>query len=173
MRVSPNGQDSVGTHHEPTPICAALFHPFVQPFCTPFGCSRVEKLRKMHWQLAASYPDYFLQLGALLRDLTYLGTTVPQGAGEPTLLIPGFLCGDWTMGVMGGWLNRLGYRAYFSGIAWNIDCPKRTGERLHWRLDSITQATGYPIVVVGHGLGGHCQLVDADTNIKQRSGSRA
>ena len=98
--------------------------------------------------------DYISQLCALLLDLIYHGTNVPKGRGEPILLIPGFLGGDWTMGVMAGWLNRLGYRAYFSGIDWNIDCPNRTGELLRWRLDYIAQETGRPIVLVGHSLGG-------------------
>ena len=98
--------------------------------------------------------DYLSQLCALLLDLIYHGTNVPKGRGEPILLIPGFLGGDWTMGVMAGWLNRLGYRAYFSGIDCNIDCPNRTGELLRWRLDYIAQETGRPIVLVGHSLGG-------------------
>jgi len=98
--------------------------------------------------------DYISQLCALLLDLIYHGTNVPKGRGEPILLIPGFLGGDWTMGVMAGWLNRLGYRAYFSGIDWNIDCPNKTGELLRWRLDYIAQETGRPIVLVGHSLGG-------------------
>jgi triacylglycerol lipase len=103
---------------------------------------------------AASYPDYFLQLSALLRDPVYRGRNVPGGHGEAILLIPGFLCGDWLLGTMAGWLNRLGYRAYLSGIDWNIECPNRTGELLGWRLDYITQETGSPIIVVGHSLGG-------------------
>jgi triacylglycerol lipase len=108
----------------------------------------------MLWWFAASYPDYFLHLRALLRDPVYRGRNVPAGNGEAVLLIPGFLCGDWLLGTMAGWLNRLGYRAYLSGIDWNIDCPNTTGELLRWRLDSITQETGSPIVVVGHSLGG-------------------
>ncbi|MEW6300986.1 MAG: alpha/beta fold hydrolase [Thermodesulfobacteriota bacterium] len=108
----------------------------------------------MPWQLAVSTGDYFLQLGALLRDPVYRGTHVQVGTGEPVLLIPGFLGGDWTMVVMAGWLNRIGYRAYFSGIDWNIDCPNRTGERLQWRLDHILKREGTPLIVIGHSLGG-------------------
>jgi hypothetical protein len=55
---------------------------------------------------------------------------------------------------MAGWLGRLGYRAYLSGIDWNIDCPNRTGELLRWRLNHIIKETGQPITVIGHSLGG-------------------
>ncbi len=108
----------------------------------------------MLWQLAASYPDYLCQLGALLRDPVYYGSQVPYGQGQPVLLIPGFLAGDWTLAVMAGWLNRMGYRAYFSGINWNIDCPNKTAEILRWRLDYIMKENRSPIVVIGHSLGG-------------------
>jgi triacylglycerol lipase len=108
----------------------------------------------MPWRFTLSHTDYLLQLVALLRDPVYQGVNVPQGRGEPVLLIPGFLAGDWTMRIMAGWLNRIGYRAYFSGIDWNVDCPNRTGELLQWRLDHITKHTTTPIIVIGHSLGG-------------------
>jgi|SRR5712692_366388 len=110
--------------------------------------------KTMLWQLAASYPDYLCQLGALLRDPVYYGSQVPPGQGQPVLLIPGFFAGDWTLAVMAGWLNRMGYRAYFSGINWNVDCPNKTAEILRWRLDYIIKENSSPIVVIGHSLGG-------------------
>lgn len=108
----------------------------------------------MLWQLAASYPDYLYQLSALLRDPVYHGSGVPHGQGQPILLIPGFLAGDWTLAVMAGWLKRMGYHAYFSGINWNVDCPNQTAEVLRWRLDYIIGESGSPIAVIGHSLGG-------------------
>lgn len=98
--------------------------------------------------------DYLLQLCSLVRDPIYRGTDAPKGQGQPILLIPGFLGGDWTLLVLAGWLNRLGYRSYFSGINWNVDCPNRTGERLRWRLDAIRKETSEPVTVIGHSLGG-------------------
>jgi len=112
------------------------------------------KEKAMLWQLVASYPDYLYQLGALLRDPVYYGNEVPRGQGQPVLLIPGFLAGDWTLTIIGGWLNRLGYRAYFSGINWNVDCPNKTAEILRWRLDYIIRENRSPIAVIGHSLGG-------------------
>ena len=108
----------------------------------------------MPWPLPFSPSDYFLHLLVLLHDPVYRGIDVPHGQGQPVLLIPGFLGGDWTLLTLAGWLNRIGYRAYFSGIYWNVDCPNRTGERLRWRLEHIAKETGKPVTVIGHSLGG-------------------
>ena len=108
----------------------------------------------MFLRLATAYPDYLCQLSSLLCSPVYHGHQVQRGNGQPVLLIPGFLTGDWMMMVMAGWLNRLGYKAYFSGINWNVDCPNLTSELLRWRLDHIAQETGHPITVIGHSLGG-------------------
>jgi len=118
------------------------------------GRARRGKEPLMPWRLATSYSDYLCQLSALLRDPVYYGVRVPPGQGQPVLLVPGFMAGDWALTVMAGWLNRMGYRSYLSGIDWNIDCPNKTAERLRWRLDYITRETKSPIVVVGHSLGG-------------------
>lgn len=108
----------------------------------------------MVWQLVTSYPDYLLQLSLLLRDPIYRGSKVQQGTGQPILLIPGFLVGDWTLWVMARWLRRLGYRPYLSGIDWNIRAPERTGELLARRIIHVVRETGSPILMVGHSLGG-------------------
>jgi triacylglycerol lipase len=55
---------------------------------------------------------------------------------------------------MAGWLNRLGYQTYFSGIDWNVDCPNKTSEKLRWRLEYIAKETSAPVTVIGHSLGG-------------------
>jgi len=104
--------------------------------------------------LATAYPDYLYQLSSLLCSSVYHGRQVQRGNGQPVLLIPGFFTGDWMMTIMAGWLNRLGYQAYFSGINWNVDCPNLTSELLGWRLDQIAQETECPITVIGHSLGG-------------------
>ena len=108
----------------------------------------------MAWRLSTFYPEYLYQFTTLLHDPVYRGANVPQGQGQPVLLVPGFLAGDWTMIVMAGWLNRIGYRTYFSGIDWNVDCPNKTGEKLQWRLEQIAKETTGPLTVIGHSLGG-------------------
>jgi triacylglycerol lipase len=109
---------------------------------------------RMVWQLVTPYSDYLFQLSLLLRDPIYRGSNVQLGTGQPVLLIPGFLVGDWTLGMMARWLRRLGYRPYLSGIDWNVRAPERTGELLARRLSYIVRETGSPVVMVGHSLGG-------------------
>ena len=101
-----------------------------------------------------SLADCLCQFAQLVQDPVYRGSVEPHGHGEPILLIPGFLAGDWTLRVMAGWLNRVGYRAYLSGIDWNIDCPNRTVERLQWRLEHIVSKSSHPVILIGHSLGG-------------------
>ena len=102
----------------------------------------------------SSYPDYLLRFSLLLRDPLYYGLGVPRGTGQPLLLIPGFLVGDWSLQVMAGWLRRMGYRPYLSGIDWNVSPPARTGELLTQRLAYIVRERGSPVILVGHSLGG-------------------
>ena len=108
----------------------------------------------MHGSLATAYPDYLYQIARLLRDPVYRGEDLPKGNAQAVMLIPGFLAGDWSLLRMAGWLNRLGYRAYFSGIDWNVDCPNATAMKLQWRLEQITTETVGPLVIIGHSLGG-------------------
>ena len=108
----------------------------------------------MAWRFSTFYPEYLYQFTTLLHDPVYRGVDVSQGQGQPVLLIPGFLAGDWTMMIMAGWLNRIGYRSYFSGIDWNVDCPNKTGEKLQWRLEQIAKETPGPLTIIGHSLGG-------------------
>src|SRR5712692_11329359 len=65
------------------------------------------------------------ELSALLRDPVFRGRGVPRGDGRPVLLVPGFLSGDWSMTVMHGWLQRIGYKTYLSGILLNVQHSER------------------------------------------------
>jgi triacylglycerol lipase len=80
---------------------------------------------------------------------------LPQaGGGEPVLLIPGFLAGDWSLVEMGRHLRRHGYRAHRAGIHANVSCTLRTGNMLEQRLQNIADLHGQRVWVVGHSLGG-------------------
>ncbi len=50
--------------------------------------------------------------------------------GCGVLLIPGFLSGDYSLNPLGARLAALGYRIFFSGIWYNVDCPVHTLPRL-------------------------------------------
>src|SRR3954451_6686138 len=95
------------------------------------------------------------ELTRLLVDPVFRGQGVPHGDGLPVMLIPGFLAGDSSLGVMSGWLGRIGYRAHSSGITFNVDCSERALARLDDRLADVHEASGRPVALVGHSRGAH------------------
>ena len=95
------------------------------------------------------------ELARLLVDPVYRGEGVARGDGMPIVLIPGFMAGDVSLGVMHGWLERIGYRPYSSGITLNVDCSDRALNRLDARLADIHARTGRPAALIGHSRGGH------------------
>jgi triacylglycerol lipase len=95
------------------------------------------------------------ELARLLVDPVYRGEGIVRGDGMPALLIPGFLAGDTSLSVMGGWLDRLGYDAHASGIVCNVDCSDRALDRLDARLADIHERTGRRTAMIGHSRGAH------------------
>jgi pimeloyl-ACP methyl ester carboxylesterase len=54
-----------------------------------------------------------------------------------------------------GWLGRIGYRPYFSGIGINADCPNLLIQRhLNETIARARAETGRKIHLIGHSLGG-------------------
>ena len=53
-----------------------------------------------------------------------------------------------------GWLSRIGYRPYLSGIGLNAECPDKVTKRLIDTIDRAYEETGRPVRIVGHSLGG-------------------
>jgi len=94
------------------------------------------------------------EVAALLRDPVFRGRGVPRGDGRPVLVIPGFLAGDWIVRVLHGWLGRIGYRSYLSGILLNVQHSERLISRLKSRVAEIQRDTGSRVSLVGHSRGG-------------------
>jgi pimeloyl-ACP methyl ester carboxylesterase len=91
---------------------------------------------------------------ALLRDPVLRGRGVPHGDGRPGLLVPGVLSGDWSLRVLHNWLQRVGYRAYLSGIQFNIDHSEHLVAGLRPRLFAVRKDAGSRVSVIGHSRGG-------------------
>jgi pimeloyl-ACP methyl ester carboxylesterase len=53
-----------------------------------------------------------------------------------------------------GWLRRIGYTPYMSGIGMNIDCPTATSKKLARTVERAYVETGQRVRIVGHSLGG-------------------
>jgi triacylglycerol lipase len=85
----------------------------------------------------------------------YYGFGIPRGDGSAVVIIPGFLGTDLYLNELRGWLSRIGYRAYFSGIGINADCPNLLIQRrLNETLSRALDETGGKIHLIGHSLGG-------------------
>jgi pimeloyl-ACP methyl ester carboxylesterase len=70
------------------------------------------------------------------------------------LLIPGFLSGDYSLRPIADRLETLGYRTFFSGIWYNVECPVHTLPRLEKVLRKANYKTQSKLVLIGHSLGG-------------------
>lgn len=85
----------------------------------------------------------------------YYGLGVPHGDSSGVVIIPGFLGTDLYLMELHGWLSRIGYRAYFSGIGINADCPNLLIQRhLNETIARARAETGRKIHLIGHSLGG-------------------
>lgn len=84
----------------------------------------------------------------------YRGVGVPAGDGSAVVVVPGFLGSDTYLRGLQGWLGRVGYRGYLSGIGRNAECPDVLVERLRKTVDLAHRETGQSVHLVGHSLGG-------------------
>ncbi|MBF4163592.1 esterase/lipase family protein [Nocardioides acrostichi] len=77
-----------------------------------------------------------------------------QGQGDPVLLVPGFLAGDYTLLAMARTLRRHGWRTYRSSIHVNVGCTLDAAALVESRLERIAERRGSRVQIVGHSLGG-------------------
>jgi pimeloyl-ACP methyl ester carboxylesterase len=85
----------------------------------------------------------------------YWGFGVPQGDGAGVVVIPAFLGTDLYLAELVTWLGRIGYKAYYSGIGLNAECPNLLiRHRLSETIEKAYSETGRKVHLVGHSLGG-------------------
>ena len=94
-----------------------------------------------------------LELTSLLRDPVFGGGPAGDGDGRPVLLLPGYMAGDDSLGMMATWLRRTGWRPHRGGIRWNVGCSAHTLEGLVTRLEEIADREG-PVAIIGQSRGG-------------------
>jgi triacylglycerol lipase len=95
-----------------------------------------------------------VECAALSRDPVLSGEGVTPGGGQPVLLVPGFLAGDLSLGLMARWLRHIGYEPCSAGVRVNVDCTSRALTRLEHQLECLTDHHGMPAAIVGHSRGG-------------------
>lgn len=85
----------------------------------------------------------------------YYGLGIPHGDNSAVVVIPGFLGTDVYVTHLKAWLERIGYRSYFSGIGVNAECPNLLIRyRLTTTIEKALADTGRKIHLIGHSLGG-------------------
>jgi len=103
---------------------------------------------------AARYRRRVVSDRAARRSQPYASRGSAAVLGDPVLLVPGFLAGDYTLAGMNRHLRRLGHRTYRSGIVANVWCIDRSTEHLERRIEQIVERRERKVTVVGHSLGG-------------------
>jgi triacylglycerol lipase len=94
--------------------------------------------------------------GELVRLLADGALRSPRGREDapPVLLIPGFMAGDASLGVLRHWLKRRGHRVAMSGMLVNVGCAERIVSRLEEHLAQLAEETGERVVLIGQSRGG-------------------
>ena len=78
----------------------------------------------------------------------------PEPGLEPVVLVPGFMAGDGTLGLMARHLRRLGHRTYRSTMHANVGCTQDASDSLEQRIEAIAAKRDRKVTIVGHSLGG-------------------
>jgi pimeloyl-ACP methyl ester carboxylesterase len=96
---------------------------------------------------------YSGELALLLADRALHSAPAREGA-PPVLLIPGFMAGDASLGVMRGWLRRRGHPVAGSRMLANVDCAERIAARLEATVRALAAEHSSRVALVGQSRGG-------------------
>jgi triacylglycerol lipase len=96
-----------------------------------------------------------LEAAALMRSKVYRGDDVEDAGDQPVLLIPGFLAGDESLGLMTRWLRKTGHHTRKAGMRSNVDCSEHAYERLVERLECLAETRGERVAIIGQSRGGN------------------
>ena len=103
---------------------------------------------------------YGLELARLLGDREFIRPERrPSAPG--VLLVPGFMAGDRSLGVLAGWLRRRGSRTAGAGMLLNTDCAEQALGRIESRLRRLADRAGGRVVLIGQSRGGALARVAA------------
>ena len=116
-----------------------------------------EELRRIDEKISPEWHEslFGVEVALLHASPVYYGVGIPQGDRSAVVLLPGFLHGDAYLFIMYAWLERLGYRPYFSGIGFNASCPNLLiSEIVNPVISRAASTTRRKVHLIGHSLGG-------------------
>lgn len=112
--------------------------------------ARIETDPRVHFS-----NELFAPLDLLyLRGSGLLGHYSQEGAGRGVVVVHGFLAIDASTHYLRQYLTHLGYRVFRSGIGINAGCLNEALTLLLRNCERAFEATGRPIIGIGHSLGG-------------------
>lgn len=79
---------------------------------------------------------------------------LPRGAGQPVLVLPGYLTSDGATRGLRSTLRELGYTVYGWDCGHNLGLSRALVDSLLQRLHALHEAHGVPVALVGWSLGG-------------------
>jgi triacylglycerol lipase len=137
-----------GSHNGSVPDAAILLVAVSSPGDVDFEPRRWwgNHLGELRWQLDAA---------RLLAHPVLRGRGIPRGDGRSVLLLPGFLAGDYTLGMLAIWLRTIGYKPHRAGFLTNTGCSDRALRRVEARADVLVAEEGRRIALIGHSRGAH------------------
>jgi pimeloyl-ACP methyl ester carboxylesterase len=106
---------------------------------------------------------YGLELARLLVDRDFL-RPARRPSGPAVLLVPGFMAGDQSLNVLGGWLRRRGSRTAGAGILLNTNCAERAVGGIESRLRGLAERDAGRVVLIGQSRGGQLARIAALRN---------
>jgi pimeloyl-ACP methyl ester carboxylesterase len=93
-------------------------------------------------------------LNQLVTDPVFFGSGVPPGDGHPVIVVPGWLANDNYLQPLRGWLARMGYTPYMSGLKRNTGRVQVLAQQVATRVGHIARTDSRPCTIIGHSLGG-------------------
>jgi triacylglycerol lipase len=111
------------------------------------------------WRAAVGLPIWAearagAEAASLVASAVWRGDGVPDGDGQPVVLVPGFLAGSASMELMARWLRRHGYEVRHAPVGRSAGPSSALADGIVRAVDEATDSTGRPIVLVGHSRGG-------------------
>ncbi len=137
-------------HHEHKPL--HFVHPW--PALAETIASGLVRDPRAYRSLLIDMQQAGMELLQLHASHTFKGEDVPRGDGQPVIVAPGLLGGDFEYADLRNWLYRMGHEPHASGISFNTGQLRHHIHELEDTVKRVTDRAQRSAIIVGHSLGG-------------------